>query len=114
MKSANAYGRPSCAAQIALCGEEPSSHTAGQLGPPRQRRGEPLERVVLGQAVLEVGEQLGELLREVVGRGLATVALERERRQRIGARGAADPEVDPSRDRARRGSLNVSATLNGL
>ena len=34
MKSANAYGSPSSPAQIALCGEEPSSHGSGASGTP--------------------------------------------------------------------------------
>jgi hypothetical protein len=42
-----------------------------------------------------VRQQLGELLREVVGRGGPAVALEREGRHRIGSRRAADAEVDP-------------------
>jgi hypothetical protein len=51
--------------------------------------------VVVGHAVVEVGEQLGELLREVVGGGLAAVALQREGRHRVRAGGASDAEVDP-------------------
>ncbi len=51
-----------------------------------------------GQAVVEVGQQLGELLGEVVGGGLAAVALERERRQRVGAGGASQSQVDPARE----------------
>ena len=68
MKSANAYGRSSCAAQIALCGEEPSSQISGRSGLPGSASAEPGERVVGRQGAVEVGEQLGELLREVVGR----------------------------------------------
>ena len=34
MKSANAYGSPSSAAQTALCGDEPSSQTSGRTLPP--------------------------------------------------------------------------------
>ena len=60
--------------------------------------------MVVGQVILEVGQQLGQLLGEVVGSGLAAVALERERGQRIGPGGAADPEVDPTRVQARPGS----------
>ena len=96
MKSANEYGRPSSPAQIALWGEEPSSHGSGRSGRPGSavsRR----ERVALGNRVLEVGEQLGELLREVVGRALAAVALKRVRRGRVGAGRPAEPEVDPPR-----------------
>ena len=54
------------------------------------------EGVVLRKVVLEVGQQLGQLLWEVVGRGLAAVALQRERGQRVGAGGAAEAEVDPA------------------
>ena len=52
------------------------------------------ERVVVGEVVLEVREQLGELLREVVGRHLAAVALQRDHRLAVGAGRAADAEVD--------------------
>ena len=111
MKSANAYGSPSSAAQSALCGEEPSSHGSGARAAPAASR-EPRERVLGGQ-VLEVGEQLGELLGEVVGRRLAAVALQREGGQRVGARGAPEREVDaPGNSPASR--LKLSATLSGL
>ena len=60
---------------------------AGQVGEAR-------EGVVVRQAVLEQSEQLGELGGEVVGGGLAAVALQREGRHRVGARRAADGEVD--------------------
>ncbi len=50
------------------------------------------------QVVIEVGQQLRELLREVVGRGLAAVALQREGGQRIGAGRTADAEVDAPRE----------------
>ncbi len=81
-----------------------------QLGQTRQRPGQVPEWVVGRQVVLEVGEQLGQLLREVVGRGLAAVALQRERRHRVGARRPAEPEVDPAgvqgrQDRERLGDL---------
>ena len=78
MKSANAYGSASCPAQIALCGEEPSSHGTGSSGRPGSDAGKPCERMVLGEAVVEVREQLGQLLGEVVRRRLTAVALERE------------------------------------
>ena len=52
MKSAKTYGRPSSPAQIALCGDEPSSQTSGRSGPPGQR-GEPRERMAVGEVVLE-------------------------------------------------------------
>ena len=55
------------------------------------------ERVVARHAVLQQGEQLGELLREVVRGALAAVTLQREHRHRIGARRAADAKVDPLR-----------------
>ena len=52
------------------------------------------------EAALEVGEQLGELLGEVVGQGVGAVALERVGGHRVGAGGAADPEVDAAREEA--------------
>jgi hypothetical protein len=51
--------------------------------------------VLGGQVVVEVAEQLGELLGEVVGRGLAAVALQREHGHRIRAGRTADAQVDP-------------------
>ena len=74
----------------------------GQLGSPGQRLRQAREGMVLGQAVVEVGEQLGELLGEVVGRGLAAVALQGEGRQRVGAGGAAEREVDAAGEQAGR------------
>ena len=68
----------------------------GRLRPAGQRARQPRERMVGRERVLEVAEQLGELLGEVVGRGLAAIALERVRRHRVGARRAAQPEVDPA------------------
>ena len=96
MKSANAYGRPCSAAQIALCIDEPRSHGTGASGRPGSSVSR--RRVVGRHPVLEQRQELGELLGEVVGRGLAAVALERERRHRIGAGGAADAEVDAARE----------------
>ena len=49
------------------------------------------------QRVVEVGDQLDELVEEVVRSGLAAVALERVGRHRVGPGGAAEAEVDPSR-----------------
>jgi hypothetical protein len=51
--------------------------------------------MVFRQVVIEVGQQLAQLLGEVVRGGLAAVALQRERGQRIGAGGPPDPQVDP-------------------
>ena len=59
-----------------------------------QRPAEPREGMVGGEGAVVVREQLGQLLREVVGAGRAAVALEREGRHRVGARGAPDAEVD--------------------
>ena len=56
--------------------------------------------MVGGQAAVVVGEQLGELLREVVGRDVAAVALERVGGQRVGARRAAEREVDAAGEQA--------------
>src|SRR5436309_13398923 len=53
------------------------------------------EGMVIWKAVVEVGQQLRQLLREVVGSGSSTVALERENRHRIGSRGAANSRIDP-------------------
>ena len=66
--------------------------------------------MLVGEVVLEVGEQLGELLGEVVWRHLAAVALERVHRLAIGARGAPDSEIDavavqPAEDAERLGDL---------
>ena len=69
--------------------------------------------MVVGEAVLEVGEQLRELVEEVVGRRLAAVALEHVRRDRIGAGRAADPEVDPAGN-SPLSRLKRSATFSGL
>ena len=52
------------------------------------------------EAALEVGEQLGELVGEVVRQGVGAVALERVRGHRVGPGRAADPEVDPPREEA--------------
>ena len=114
MKSANAYGSPSSPAQIALCGEEPSSHGSGRSGRPGQDLGQPRERVLGRDRALEVGEQLGELLGEVVGH--------RARCGRAAARAWSSGRCRPrARCRGRSGAgyrpastLNVSATLNGL
>ncbi len=53
--------------------------------------------------VLEQREQLHELLRKVVGRGLAAVALERKRGELVGAGRAAEAQVDAIRAPARPG-----------
>lgn len=64
--------------------------------------------------VVEVREQLRELLRKVVGSGLTAIALERERGQRIGARGAPDPEESIRFGWSALSTLKTSATLSGL
>ncbi len=66
-------------------------------GPSGQRGREPLERMIGREAVVEVGQQLGQLLREVVGRRLPAVALEGKRGQRIGTGRAAEAQVDAIR-----------------
>ena len=78
-----------------------------------QDLGEPGERVVRGQVVLEIGKQLGELLREVVGAAV--------RRSRCSANvvSGSVPGARPIPRSIRPGyrparMLNVSATLNGL
>ena len=100
MKSANAYGRPMSAAQIALCGEEPSSHSSGASGSPGSAASR-FSGWSAREAVLEVGDQLGELVEEVVGHRLPAVALEHLRGHRVGAGRAPDAEVDPARDTGR-------------
>jgi len=58
------------------------------------------------EVVLEVGEQLRELRREIVGSNLAAVALEREHRLRIATRRAAEAQIDPARvEAAKRGEV---------
>ena len=101
MKSANAYGSPSSAAHSALCGEEPSSHGSGRSGRPGSVFARRANGWSGGQPVVEVSQQLGELLGEVIGRGLAPIALQGERRQRVGAGGAAEREVDAARETSR-------------
>ena len=49
-----------------------------------------------GSVLSRYAEQLGELLREVVRRGLPSIALQRVGGRRIGAGGAAEREIDPS------------------
>src|SRR3954451_15926818 len=56
------------------------------------------------QGAAQIAEQLGQLLREVVGRGLAAIALEREHREPVRAGGAPEAEVDPSRIEAAQGA----------
>src|SRR5690606_22150494 len=68
-----------------------------RLGPARAAGQDPrevTERVARGKRAVEVAEQLRKLLGEVVGRGGAPVALQRERGAPVGAGGTADPEVD--------------------
>jgi len=47
------------------------------------------------EAIFEIREELVDLLPEVIRQQLAAVALERGDRLQVGARRAADPEVDP-------------------
>ena len=101
MKSANAYGRSSCAAHTALCADEPSSQISGRSGLPGSESPSLANGWSARQAAVVVREQLGELLREVVGRDLAPVALERVGGQRVGAGRAAEREVDPAGVQAR-------------
>ena len=75
----------------------------GRLGPAGERADVARERVAVREAVVEVREQLGELLGEVVGGGLTAVALQGERRHRVGARGAADARGRSGRGTGRRG-----------
>ena len=69
--------------------------------------------MVLGQRAVEVAQQLGELLGEVVGHRAAAVALQRDGvRASVPAR-AAEPQVDAVGYIAA-SSVKTSATLNGL
>src|SRR5207248_6177822 len=61
------------------------------FGPARKRLCQPVEGMIVRKVVLEVRQQFGELLWEVVRRGLSPVTLQRKCRKRIRARGAADP-----------------------
>ena len=73
----------------------------------------PSQDVVRRHPVLDQGEQLAELLGEVVRRGVTAVALERQHRHRVGAGRAAETEVDPAGWRPA-SVLNTSATFSGL
>src|SRR2546423_1930914 len=73
-------------------------------------RSMPSARTVVGEGVLEVREQFGELLRESVGGRLPTIALQRKRSDLVGSGGPPDAEVDSAReqgfeDRERLGDL---------
>ncbi len=69
--------------------------------------------MALRQAVLEVGQELRQLVGEVVGHRLAAVALQGVRGHRVGARRPAQPEVDAPGNRPAR-TLKLSATFSGL
>src|SRR5271168_1049026 len=58
------------------------------------------EGMVRGKPVVEISEQLGELLREVIRRRLAAIALQGEGGQRVGAGGATEREVDATREQS--------------
>ena len=51
--------------------------------------------MVARHPAIDQREELGELVDEVVGRGVAPVALKRDHRHRVGAGGAAEAELDP-------------------
>ena len=67
----------------------------------REQGRQPPEGVVGGQLAVEVAEQLGEVLAEVVGGHLAAVALQGEHRDLVGAGRPAQAQVDPARDAGR-------------
>ena len=94
MKSANEYGQAELAAQIALCGDEPSSHSAGAIGPARQRQREPRERVSLGKLASRYAISSASCSGKSSARLHAPVALQRERGLRIRARRTPDAEID--------------------
>ena len=52
------------------------------------------ERMIGRQPILQIGEQLHQLFRKIVGRRLAAVALQGVRGLRVAARRAAEAEVD--------------------
>jgi len=68
-----------------------------EVRPAGEGTGESGEGVVVGDAVPEVGEEFVELVGEVVGRALLAIALEGECGLAVGARRAADAEVDAVR-----------------
>ena len=57
--------------------------------------------MILGQAVVEVSQQLGQLLGKIVGGGGPPVALQREHRQRVGTGSSAQGKIDPIRKERR-------------
>jgi len=63
--------------------------------------------------VVDVRQQLGKLIGEVVWSGGSPIALQRESGQRIAAGRAADGEIDAVAVQAL-SMLKVSATLSGL
>lgn len=100
MKSANAYGRPSSAAQTPLCGDDPSQPRDRTLR--WRRQGCDLRQAMRRrQAVPDVGEQLRELLGEVVRASLTLVALQGPGGERVAAGRTAEPEVDAIRAQRR-------------
>ena len=71
------------------------------------------KRVLVGKPVLQVPEQLGQLLGKVIRRGLSAIALQRKGRQRIGAGGPAECEVDAAGEQAGQQSCLASGASAG-
>ena len=69
--------------------------------------------MVLRHGIIEIGKQFRELLRKIIGRPVAPVALQGIGRPPVRAGCAAQAEIDPSGKRPL-SMLKVSATLKGL
>jgi hypothetical protein len=54
-----------------------------------------MERVIAGEGVLQIREELDKLVGEIVGRGVAAVALQSVGGLLIAARRTAEAEIDP-------------------
>ena len=63
-------------------------------------RGQASEWVVGGQTLIQVPEQLRQVVAEIVGGELAAITLEGEHRQLVGARRAAEAQIDSTRVKA--------------
>ena len=64
------------------------------MRPAGQGGGIGVEGVIVGQRVFQVTDQLGQLLRELVGRILAAILLQRHGRALVTARRAAQAQID--------------------
>ena len=64
--------------------------------------------MIRGKTVFEIPAKLLQLLRKVVESALPAVSLKGERGQRVGARGATDAEIDPTRKQPRQHAERLS------